>query len=226
MTGMDWGTVPAWFGAIGTTGSLFLALAILLRDKRKDDLAEARKLVISWKGPEGGLGHKVRITNASDRPFIEVGVFNLDQWRCDADSPDGPMLPGESRVYTHDGVGSSALAVRFTDGDGENWVRSLHSYQLVRCPRDPVIARHFQRRWARRVLRTDQHLMVPHLTPLQHVGYRAKRYLLAPVNRYLLTPVMRCVTWPVRPLEPRTRRGEGRSARRNQADYSEQPDVT
>ncbi|MEE4597996.1 hypothetical protein V2J94_40070 [Streptomyces sp. DSM 41524] len=97
MTGMDWGTVPAWFSAVGTTGSLFLALAILLRDKRRDDLTEARKLVISWKGPEAGVGHKVHITNASDRPFIEVAVFNLDQWACDAGSPDGPMLSGESR---------------------------------------------------------------------------------------------------------------------------------
>jgi hypothetical protein len=136
-------------------------------------------------------------------------------------SPDGPMLPGESRLFTHAGVGSGVLAVRSTDGDGENWVRSLHSYQLVRCPRDPVTARHFQRRRARRVLRTDQLLTVPHLTPLQHVGFRVKRYLLAPVSRYLLTPVVRCLTWPVLPLEPRARRGEGRSARQNQADYSE-----
>lgn len=105
--------------------SLLLALAILLRDKRRDDLAEARKLVISWTRPEDGVGHKVRITNASDRPFTEVSVFNLDQWRCDADSPDGPMLPGESRLFTHDGVGSGVLAVRFTDGDGENWVTDL-----------------------------------------------------------------------------------------------------
>ncbi|MFJ3205720.1 hypothetical protein [Streptomyces sp. NPDC086989] len=200
MTGMDWGTVPAWFGAIGTTGSLSLALAILLRDKRRDDLAEARKLVVSWLTPCGGDGHKVRITNASDRPFISVGMFNLDQWQSDAEMPDGPMLPGECRVYTHDGVGSSALAMRFTDGDGENWVRSLHSYRLYRCPRDPVRARHFQRRWASEVLRTDQVLAAPLPTPLQDVGYRLWR----PVRRYLVVPVWYLMTWPVRPRKPRT----------------------
>ncbi|MEU1201612.1 hypothetical protein ABZ446_36080 [Streptomyces sp. NPDC005813] len=222
--GRGLGQFSAWFSAIGTTASLFLALAILLRDKRKDDLAEARKLVISWQGPKDGVGHKVCITNASDRPFIEAGVFNLDQWRCDADPPNGPMLPGESRLYTHDGVGSSALAVQFTDGDGENWVRSLHSHQLVRCPQDPVIARHFPRRWARDVLRTDEHLMPampPHLSPLQHVGYRANRYLLAPARRHLLAPLVRCSTLPVRPLEPNARRGQGLNAHRSEADDPE-----
>jgi hypothetical protein len=154
----------------------------------------------------------VRITNASDRPFIQVSMFNLDQWSCDAQTSDGPMLPGESRVYTHDGVGSAALAVRFTDADAENWVRSLHTYQLVHCPRDPVLARHFQRRWASGVLRTDQHLAAPfsYMTPLQHVSHQLKRYVWAPLSRYLLTPILRCLTWPVRPLEPRALRGEGR----------------
>ncbi|WP_375491978.1 hypothetical protein [uncultured Jatrophihabitans sp.] len=37
----DWGNVPAWVGAFLTSGSLFLAFTLLLRDRRKEERSQA-----------------------------------------------------------------------------------------------------------------------------------------------------------------------------------------
>lgn len=160
MTAPDWGTVPTWASAILTSGSLILGFYILLRDRRKEEKEEARKLVFSMNTPQAGAPHVIRVINVSDRPFLSVGMFNADQWRTDqhaGDDPEGPLLPGQSREYMHDGPGSSAvLAARFQDADGQNWVKVFDSHQLVRAPTDSVIARHFERRLAASIRRTDQ----------------------------------------------------------------------
>jgi hypothetical protein len=164
MAAMDWGTVPTWVSAFLTGGSLLLGFYILLRDRRKEERAEARKLVFSvhW---EGNGSHTVRVTNVSERAFLYVGLFNGDQWEYSFGNSeyegDGPMHAGEYRVYRHDGSASGALAARFQDADGQNWVKIFDTHQLIRAPRDPIEARHFERRLATKVRRTDEAWAVP-----------------------------------------------------------------
>ncbi|MFE6623258.1 hypothetical protein [Streptomyces sp. NPDC057740] len=177
MTGLDWGTVPAWASAILTSGSLLLGFYILLRDRRKEEKEEARKLVFSMSTLQAGDPHVVRVTNVSDRPFLSVGMFHADQWRTDqrpGEDPEGPLLPGQSREYRHNGSGSSTLAARFKDADGQNWVKVFDSHQLVRAPADSVIARHFERRLAAELRRTDQLLMPSSPNLWDRVKYRLR----------------------------------------------------
>ncbi|MFB7467081.1 hypothetical protein ACFCZ1_26900 [Streptomyces sp. NPDC056224] len=177
MTGLDWGTVPAWASAILTSGSLLLGFYILLRDRRKEETDEARKLVFNMNTPYAGDLHVVRVTNVSDRPFLSIGMFNADQWRADqqaGDGPEGPLLPGQSREYTHNGAGSGALAARFQDADGQNWVKVFDSHRLIRTPADSVVARHFERRLAGGIRRTDQVLMSPMPSRWDRVKYHLR----------------------------------------------------
>ncbi|WP_199813968.1 hypothetical protein [Streptomyces sp. NRRL F-5135] len=159
-----------------TSGSLLLGFYILLRDRRKEEAEEARKLVFSTNTPHGGDPHVVRVTNMSDRPFLSVGLFNADQWGTDQQTgdPEGPLPPGRSREYTHNGSGSSALAARFQDADGQNWVKVFDSHQLVRAPTDRVVARHFERCLASKVRRTDQTPLPPEPARWDRVKYRLR----------------------------------------------------
>ncbi|HXC79250.1 MAG TPA: hypothetical protein VNU19_19630, partial [Candidatus Acidoferrum sp.] len=43
---IDWGNVPAWVASILTGGSLLLGFYILLRDRRKEERRQARRIVI------------------------------------------------------------------------------------------------------------------------------------------------------------------------------------
>ncbi len=157
MTSLDWGTVPAWASAILTSGSLFLGFYILLRDRRKEEKEEARKLVFSVRMSDHR--HVVLVTNVSDRPFLSVSMFNADQWDTDGrgdDDPEGPLLSGQSRRYVHSGrPESSALAARFQDADGQNWVKIFDNHRLVRVP-DDLLGRHFEHQLTAEIRRTDQ----------------------------------------------------------------------
>jgi hypothetical protein len=164
MAAIEWGTVPAWVSAFLTGGSLLLGFYILLRDRRKEERAEARKLVFSVEWQDDG-SHTVRVTNVSERAFLYVGLFNADQWEylygTGEYDGDGPMQAGEYRVYRHDGSDSGALAARFQDADGQNWVKIFDTHQLIRAPADVIEARHFERRLAAKVRRTDEALALP-----------------------------------------------------------------
>lgn len=43
---IDWGSVPAWVGSILTSGSLALGFYIILRDRRKDERAQAQLIAV------------------------------------------------------------------------------------------------------------------------------------------------------------------------------------
>lgn len=63
---IDWGTVPAWVGAIGSAGALFLALMLLQGEivARRREQAGAVSIWVEW--PEG----------PSPEVIAEVVVFN------------------------------------------------------------------------------------------------------------------------------------------------------
>ncbi|MGV9816335.1 hypothetical protein ACWDTQ_31030 [Streptomyces cellulosae] len=74
MAAIDWGSVPTWFSAIGTTGSLIATLTIVLRDRRKDEREDAACLAVWWgKGEQGA--DELRIHNAAGRPVFDLVAY-------------------------------------------------------------------------------------------------------------------------------------------------------
>ncbi|MEU9756068.1 hypothetical protein AB0D90_23500 [Streptomyces althioticus] len=74
MAAIDWGSVPTWFSAIGTTGSLIATLTIVLRDRRKDEREDAACLAI-WVDPDEKFDSwrpVLRLHNAAGRPVFDV----------------------------------------------------------------------------------------------------------------------------------------------------------
>ncbi|MBD0743824.1 hypothetical protein [Streptomyces sp. CBMA152] len=186
MTGLDWGTVPAWASAFLTSGSLLLGFYILLRDRRKEERQEALK-VVCWS-EYGYLGtpdqdmHMVHMLNTSSRPVYNASV--LVDLRLDAfDGFEGfglaniiqsteeattqiPRRMNDRKIFP--------AAVSFTDGDGINWVRELGSRRLYRNP-------HSGRRYLARLRWRVQ--------SAKHYGWRklfARRGPTRPLRRRLL----------------------------------------
>jgi hypothetical protein len=82
---IDWGNVPAWAGAILTSGTLFVGFTVLRRDKRTAERVQADK-IICWHE----LEHphvKVTVLNASDQLIFRVRVSILA-------SPRKPFVRG------------------------------------------------------------------------------------------------------------------------------------
>ncbi|MGW1109170.1 hypothetical protein [Streptomyces sp. NPDC002540] len=143
MTGVDWGTVPAWASAILTGGSLLLGFYILLRDRRKEERAEAQG-VICWTDFDGEES-TTYVLNTTSRPTWQVSLLtpssNLD-WSALNNSLVVPLIRGnqEASVTTKravedvDGVWTenTPYAIRSTDADGQEWVRDLQFGTLYR----------------------------------------------------------------------------------------------
>ncbi|WP_327349690.1 hypothetical protein OG772_20635 [Streptomyces sp. NBC_01321] len=135
--GIDWGTVPAWFSAVLSGGSVLLAFYIILRDRKKAEQADAMK-VICWVHREEG--RVIRVINASDRSIHYVRGFDLIAHReahfatyFIADH----VLPGEEVTKeSESGIDPEKQdwmpwAVEFRDSDGKAWVRDMHSGRLA-----------------------------------------------------------------------------------------------
>ncbi|MFC9595780.1 hypothetical protein ACFTUC_39040 [Streptomyces sp. NPDC056944] len=140
MTGIDWGTFPAWLSALLTGGSLLLGFYILLRDRRKEERQEALKLVITGAHRDADEEHsfiQIGVRNTADRPFYgptilygrdgEVGRLYFE---------DDLVEPGQEatiRVPRYlDGVRTFPLGVVFQDSNGYTWVRDVASFSLQR----------------------------------------------------------------------------------------------
>ncbi|MFF4248907.1 hypothetical protein ACFYY2_31195 [Streptomyces sp. NPDC001822] len=139
MTSIDWGTAPAWASAIGTSGSLLLGFAILLRDRRKEERQEAQKIVIHFNRDDKNV--KVHLLNTADRPILLPRVLCTGQVQV----PFGQERVGPGEETTADislyidGNRTFPLAVLFLDGDGYRWARDLQT-------RDVIRVRHIKRR--------------------------------------------------------------------------------
>ncbi|WP_406482144.1 hypothetical protein [Streptomyces sp. NBC_01615] len=156
MTGLDWGTIPAWVSAILTSGSLLLGFYILLRDRRKEERREALKVVCWTNYSDDGGHHVVHVLNTADRPISNSSTL-VDLGRSKSYSLEGfhlPQLiaPGEEvtgqevpRRLFHDKI--FPMAVRFTDGDGLEWIRELETGRLYRAPRARRVHLYYELRW-------------------------------------------------------------------------------
>jgi hypothetical protein len=79
---LQWGSVPDWFGAVGTVGALLLGLSILSRDKRKAERAEADEFICRLDARHTDVPHaapawsgKLYAKNIGRWPVYDVVLF-------------------------------------------------------------------------------------------------------------------------------------------------------
>ncbi len=137
---MDWGSIPEWFAAVTTAGTLVVTLLLIRRQllvwtgessmKRKGQAS----LVSAWTLPPP-LGDKrvtrVRYRNASDQP-----IYGLRIWLTLSDgetrlvrsgSPVGPGFEEEFEVEAREASDDApwdTVQCDFVDSSGVHWHRS------------------------------------------------------------------------------------------------------
>ncbi|MFI0829547.1 hypothetical protein ACH4Q7_34625 [Streptomyces roseolus] len=160
MTGTDWGSVPAWFSAIGTSGSLLMGFHFILRDRKKAEQEEAEQ-VICWLEGEphtdkrDGVGYVVHVSNASDRPVRNVYTVKEDK----ADSVQAGYVAAVVRsvqeATSQVVVGETEnlkIGVCFEDAEWGRWVRDVVPDAKVPLVLDQRLLRQYfgmSRRFAR-----------------------------------------------------------------------------
>ncbi|MGA5183076.1 hypothetical protein [Streptomyces pseudogriseolus] len=135
MSAIDWGSVPTWFSAIGTSGSLVATTGIIVRDRRKAQRADAAR-VVGWVEAlepgeiEDGTRYLL-VHNTADRPVFDVSAMT------------GPDAHGTyRRKYLAHVVGadtpstfsvpSDAVALEFRDVERTVWVYDFEAGTLHR----------------------------------------------------------------------------------------------
>ncbi|CCH21520.1 hypothetical protein [Micromonospora lupini] len=143
----DWGSVPDWFGALGSIASVlfvYLGLRREIRARRTDELrvrATQARLVSAVAQIRGNSVLRVTVANQSDAPVLDVSVLPR---LVPSDDPEGPPadLAAAKQVRRINGRESSELFVTvtaehrlqattdtvlveltFTDHDGNRWRR-------------------------------------------------------------------------------------------------------
>ncbi|MBM0233430.1 hypothetical protein JNW91_17145 [Micromonospora sp. STR1_7] len=143
---VDWGSVPDWFGAVGSIASVlfvYLGLRREIRARRTDELrirATQARLVSAVAEIRGNSVLRVTVANESDAPVLDVLVLPR---LVPPDEPDGPpvelgavkqvrrihgrdnhdlfvTVTGERRLHATDTV---LVELTFTDHDGNRWRR-------------------------------------------------------------------------------------------------------
>jgi hypothetical protein len=150
---VDWGTVPAWVGAIGTVAAFAVTFALLLHEigVRRDEASdqEKRQARFVWMGGVGGMGTSGTpgqsdhvdvvvqpiVHNDSDQPIRDVFVEVYDahgEHLGNTGTPGGIKPGGEAKSHLKVSVPASRdLGDRttsgelfFTDADGRRWKKS------------------------------------------------------------------------------------------------------
>ncbi|MCQ8772090.1 hypothetical protein [Streptomyces telluris] len=133
--GIEWGTIPTWISAVLSGGSVLMALHIIRRDRKKDERADAMK-VLCWNSD------KTEVVNGSDRAIRHVRVMaELKEYK----GKRGPfrhrtvaetLRPGEEASIARnwgDNFFPEPVAVVFLDSDGKEWARDLRTARLYVC---------------------------------------------------------------------------------------------
>jgi hypothetical protein len=149
---IDWGNAPAWVGALLTSGSLYLAIHLLRRERAEKRLAAATKFSTWTSSTRHGVRsmdgksytvHFLRFYNANDAPIKAARVYGLiddGEWgvvdlSSDKSDSDGGIVEGGS-------VGKGYLAARinrpshemivgFDDPQGVRWHRYVDSNRYI-----------------------------------------------------------------------------------------------
>ncbi|MBQ0830843.1 hypothetical protein [Streptomyces tagetis] len=145
MNGLEWGTVPAWFSAVLTGGSLLLGFYILLRDRRKEERNEALK-VVTWTergADDEGSFIRIHVRNTADRPILYVNaLYSKGDGSGEIRSLPAavPWVPKDEEIALdvpryQDGRRTLALGLSFQDADGFRWVKDISSHDVYRQTR-------------------------------------------------------------------------------------------
>lgn len=178
LSSIDWGTAPAWFGAIATSGALLITATVFLRQNTDRRTEQARR-VSCWPVEETdlrtqterglainpGSGQSVRVTvrNASELPIYDVIAWVRFNYLPDSGasgSQDRVIVPpGDTDVWVDwvefpEGglAGDPHVDLTFRDASGKRWQR-LHdgSFGPDRMTREGTaqLPPRAQRRWQR-----------------------------------------------------------------------------
>ncbi|MFD6937316.1 hypothetical protein ACFWAP_14355 [Streptomyces goshikiensis] len=145
MNGLDWGTVPAWFSAVLTGGSLLLGFYILLRDRRKAERNEALK-VVAWTergADDEGSFIRIHVRNTADRPILYVNALYSKgdgSGKILSLPATVPWVPKDEEISLdvpryESGRRTLALGLSFQDADGFRWVKDISSHDVYRQTR-------------------------------------------------------------------------------------------
>ncbi|WP_143049931.1 hypothetical protein [Asanoa ishikariensis] len=160
-----WGNIPQWVSSVGSSVSIFLALYIILRDRRAADREQAsaiaawiEKLVVYHINDQEHEVAVERVTvfvhNGSDLPITNVGMVFRAMTKREVKATADPILQsryrpeskwgpfGTSAISKSDGMYASSLAP-----DGSlTWSEAPESDESHRSVRVPLDA---YRRWFR-----------------------------------------------------------------------------
>lgn len=136
---MDWGTVPEWFGATTTAGTLVITLLLLRRqlsvwdgDSQFKQKAQASLVAVWTLPPPAGSENitRVKFHNASDQPVYGFRVwFTEDNGRRQTVRVSSPLGPGYAEEFDIPAAGSkdppwAPVECDFVDALGVHWHRS------------------------------------------------------------------------------------------------------
>lgn len=141
---MELGTWADWVSGLGTAGSLLLGFRILARDRRKEERAEASR-VVAWFVNEVNGNVTLTVRNGAERPIVHVmftraviGEHNkTDLVKMLSLAPI--LLPGANVSMTLPFAEFHANPthpsyVEFRDSSGIQWRRNVRSSRLRRAP--------------------------------------------------------------------------------------------
>jgi len=154
---VEWGSVPDWIAAIGTSFAFVAALYVIFRDhqaqRRRQNEEDARqaRLVLSWVdafetaevvATEHGLKPRHRfevvIHNASSEPIIDC----LAEVWIDTDEISKDIATSRVQRHKHiippgnyreavqlapDWATRAVASIAFTDGNGRRWLRNANN---------------------------------------------------------------------------------------------------
>jgi len=151
VNGIDWGSAPAWFGAVVTSLAFLIAASAYAR-QRSDRRTEQARAVCCWPvevaplrtttergveiGPGKGRSVRVTVRNASELPVYEVSVWVHFDYRLDSSMMGSHerviVPPGDTDVWAdwielpEGGLADMPYVdLTFRDAAGSRWQR-LH----------------------------------------------------------------------------------------------------
>ena len=142
---LETGSLADWVAGVGTAGALLLGFSILLRDRQKEERAEASQVSVWFINQRDGTT-QVHVSNGAKRPIVYVHLW-LPVVSDDGRYDMGKFLlmspvvqPDEHATYTTTFLEFNknnryTCYVSFRDSNGSSWQLSVRSGHLRRQPR-------------------------------------------------------------------------------------------
>ncbi len=148
---IDWGDAPAWVAAVGTVGTLTVAVLVAWiqvldrRRERYDRLATQARLVTAWVEQDIVSSTpptlRVLVTNASPQAIYDIAIAlevgsrgRYSQWRNSLGPSETARIDFAIAGYPRGELSAPTLA--FTDAAGRRWIRLDWGFLRGREDRD------------------------------------------------------------------------------------------